>query len=1517
MLSNEMMLSAGGVAPVPPDFNIGHSVRFNGVDTAYMNRTPAVAGNRQKWTVSCWVKRSAIGTAQRIINGPSASNVTAITFSPLADDSIQAQIGDGTTVYYVRTSAMFRDPSVWYHIVFAVDTTLATSTDRLKLYVDGVQITAFSATVYPTLNFQGDLCSNAIHYIGRTQPGIQYLDAYLADVYLIDGQALTPTSFGKISPTNSNWVPALYTGTYGTTGFHLPFTSGGSAAALGTDTSGNSNTWTVNNISVAAGAGNDWLLDSPSNNYCTLNPVEPLSPTITNGALDSTNATSINGFGSFGVSTNKWYFECLVGGVNTYYPVIGFADPQLPSTRWAAIAANGQILVSGVWTAYGAAFSNGDIMMFAIDLDSGKWWGGKNGTWYASGDPASGTNPATTLSTPVPAMRPWISHSSNSTGSLNFGQRAFSYTPPTGFLSLNQTNLPTPITTQPYLYNNTALYAGTGAPQSIINLHLQPDLVWLKSRSNAADHSLYDSIRGAQAHLSSNLTDAEATADAGLLSFLADGFSLGTLAQTNTSAQTYAAWTWKESVTAGFDIVSYTGAGVTRTVAHSLGVIPELMIVKIRGIAGNWLTYHKDMNATPQNGYLLLNQTGGYTVDNTAWNNTAPTSSVFTVHANTSLAGGNYIAYLFASKEGYSKFGKFTGNGSVDGPFVYCGFKPKFVIFKDATVPGANWNITDGSRNTYNPVSAVLSSNTANAESSANAVHDFTANGFKLRIATANGSNYIFMAFAESPFKYPRTQFSSSQTGLNLKGLRFNSADTSYLNRTPAVAGNRKTWTFSAWVKRGALGIGNIFHTTNGGSPYNGFHFDANDNLNLWGWTSSYDYQLTTSAVFRDPSQWYHFVIVFDSTQATAANRVKLYVNGVQITAFSTATYPALNYDSSICNTVEHRLGRDSSGTNYFNGYISDVYLIDGQTKLSTDFAMTNATTGQWVPQIYTGTYGTNGCHLTFSDSSSVAALGTDTSGNGNTWTVNSMSVTNDKTQDCLSDSPTENYCTLSPLETVGSTLANGALDFSVSVATSGPIGSTFSVSSGKWYWEVLASTTGSAYGIVGVWSDTSNLWATNAYPGSALDTVGYIGVTGNKVNGGVGTAYGNSWTAADIIGVALDMDNGKIWFSKNGTWQASGDPVAGTNAALTGLTGAKRPGLSDADAAAGWTGTANFGQRPFAFNPPTGFKALNSTNLPGPTILLPNAYMNTKLYTGTGASLALTGVGHQPDLVWIKGRSGATDHTLYDSTRGVQAHLSSNDANAETTTDAGLTAFGSDGFTVNTLAQVNTNAATYAAWCFKKSATPGFDIVTGTSGASPISHSLGVKPSMIIAKATSVGGYNWVVTHKDLGTNMQDYYLHLNLTWSSTNTAGIWGGEPTSSAFYASTSIIGTSANFVAYLFVGVDGYSKFGKYTGNGSADGPFVWCGFRPKFVLFKNASAAVTNWQIFDSSRSPYNQITNMALFPDLSFAEGGTNALDILSNGFKIRQSDPWINGSGNTIIFAAFSDSPFKYSRGR
>jgi hypothetical protein len=765
------------------------------------------------------------------------------------------------------------------------------------------------------------------------------------------------------------------------------------------------------------------------------------------------------------------------------------------------------------------------------------------------------------------------------------------------------------------------------------------------------------------------------------------------------------------------------------------------------------------------------------------------------------------------------------------------------------------------------------------------------------------------------------------------RSLRFNSADSAYLSRTPASAGNQKVFTWSAWYKRGILSTGMTFFgaNTTSGSRFS-WEINSSDALNIAFNPSATWYEVTTAAVFRDPSAWYHIVVACDLSQATSSNRVKVYVNGVQQTL--TGTYPP-DYSSFINSTGGHQIGRYAA-TAYYDGLLTEINFIDGQQLTPSSFGQTNSNTGVWEPKPYTGTYGTNGFYLNFSDNSGTTSttLGKDYSGNGNNWTPNNFSVTAGTGNDSLVDTPTSygsdtgaggtvrgNYCTLNPLKNGGVTLTNGNLD--AAKATSGWVSTvgTIGVSSGKWYWEVTTVQVNPSnevlHGIATAQASMANYVGADAYGWC------YYSASGNKINNGSSVAYGATYTNGDIIGVALDLDAGTVTFYKNGVSQG---------VAYSSLSGEFFPAVSGHN---GNSVACNFGQRPFAYTAPSGFKSLCTQNLPTPTVVQGDDYFNTVLYTGTGSSLSVTGVGFQPDFTWIKGRSGATDHGLYDAVRGVQKQLESNTTTAETTETTGLTAFGTDGFTVGALAQLNTNTATYVGWNWKANGagssntagtitstvsantTSGFSVVTytGTGANATVGHGLGAAPGLVIVKGRNFSASGWIVWHSALsGTE----YLSLESTNSVGSNATVWNSTvPTSTVFSLGTNsqVNGSGNTYVAYCFAAIPGFSAFGSYTGNGSADGAFVYTGFRPAWLLVKRTNLN-GYWTLVDAKRNTYN-VMGEWLYPNAADAGATNTSFDFVSNGFKLRYTGGDANASGSTYIYAAFAENPFKYALAR
>jgi len=403
------------------------------------------------------------------------------------------------------------------------------------------------------------------------------------------------------------------------------------------------------------------------------------------------------------------------------------------------------------------------------------------------------------------------------------------------------------------------------------------------------------------------------------------------------------------------------------------------------------------------------------------------------------------------------------------------------------------------------------------------------------------------------------------------KSLRFRSSASAYLNRTFATPTSSTIYTWSAWVKRGALSATRQLF---GASTTTNFGFNSSDQLLL---TLSGTAAVTTTAVYRDPAAWYHLVYVQNGSAQT------IYVNGASAGTGTTA--------NTVFNTaIAHQIAVANT-TGYFDGEMAEVNFVDGQALDPASFGATDANS-QWLPKSYTGTYGTNGFYLPFTNTTSTSTLVADSSGNGNNWTPNNISLTAGSTYDSLTDVPTltsatvANYAVLNPLDS-GMVLSNANLTTTTGSAANTIVRATIGVTSGKWYWEVTQGTANEV--LIGVANSSASL---AQYLGQNVNGWAYDSGNGQKYNNGVGSAYGATFTTGDVIGIALDMTAGTIVFYKNNTSQGT---------AFTGLTGTLFPAVSAGVASTSMS--MNFGQQPFVYTAPTGFVALNTYNLPAGTV--------------------------------------------------------------------------------------------------------------------------------------------------------------------------------------------------------------------------------------------------------------------------------------------------------------------------
>ncbi len=1112
-------------------------------------------------------------------------------------------------------------------------------------------------------------------------------------------------------------------------------------------------------------------------------------------------------------------------------------------------------------------------------------------------------------------------------------------------------------------------YKGNGGTQSVSGYGFSPDLVWIKQRSNADSNVVFDAVRGVHKRLVTDATSAEAdwtSVDKGLDVFSSDGFTVKDDSSGNYSVNknsgTFVAWGWdmgnttatntsgtissqvRANPTYGQSIVTYTGTGSNATIGHGLSSTPEVVIVKDRSNANSWQVFHTSLGNTAA-AFLNLSAAAD-TGETSYWNNTSPTNSLVTLGTNTKVnhSGHTYVAYAFHSVSSYSKFGSYTGSGG-SGNAQTLGFRPAFVMIKK-TSGTDDWAIIDSTRSPLNPVDKALRGNATNAEDdlSSNYQIDFTDTGFTFNNYGYNdsGATYIYMAFAggmDSISDYNTTGSIDSRV----------KANPTYGQSIVSYTGNA---TNGATVGHGLSSSPEMLLVKNRDNATNWFVYHTSAGASKYLLLDSTNAETTDTSIWQNTTPSSSVVTLGDAYQVNGSHNMIMYAFH-SVTGYSKfGSYSGSGNASGNSVTLGFQpafvMVKASSGSYswamfdntrapnsaLFANVSNAEESLDYMDFTSTGF---NLTTTHPNANASGQTY----IYMAFADKREYAYW-LDQSGNNNDWTSNNLTES-----DISVDSPTNNFATLNPLiPDAYTTLSEGNLKIVHGSSFGGQFASQIA-ESGKWYAEYLVTTVGLTK--IGIASANRNLSAGD--PQDWAEAFWY-NQDGTQRDGSTDSSYGASYTNGDIIGIKLDQDNNTIDYSKNGVYQGSislSGKGIGTNPTFIGTAGRDSTGVwnfgQDSSFASNKTAQGNQDGNDigdFYYTPPTGFLALCTKNLPDVAVV-PSEHFHTAIYTGVDGNQTLTGFPFQPDWTWIKSRSNVRKHYLVDAVRGYNKPLNSNLTSAEGTdaSDADVSPT-SDGLQLDGgSGNFNAENYTYVAWNWKANGSgssntngsitstvsanvdAGFSIIsyTGTDAAATIGHGLSKKPELIIFKNrdNSQGASDWDTYVSSIGATK---FISLNLNnAASTSVTRFNNTEPTATLIHLKNSYHTNYDNMIAYAFHSVDGYSKVGSYTSNASTDGAFVYTGFKPALILAKSSSLANTNWMLIDNARDTINP-ANKWLKANSSDAEfSPTNkgtGWDFTSNGFKIRNhNDDFNSPSGNTWIYIAFAETPFKYSNAK
>ena len=1380
-------------------YKVKRSARFNDGDSAYLNWQPSAAGNRRTWTWSGWVKRGTLpGTSANMGLFSQDSNC----YFRFSDDN------GGDSFRFVETGndnliseRLFRDPSAFYHVVVAVDSTISdpagspAGSDRVKVYINNERITDWQTSDWPGVNHDFDINNAASHQIARCQTS-NYFDGLMADIHFIDGQQIAATAFAETDSTTGQWVPKEYTGTYGTNGFHLamdPANGGTDYSSSTTVSSGGFNgSYPVSNLFDGRAPADANRVEAASNDIAidiTFSPAITVSSTVSIWSGKGSVRYQINNSGSY----------------TTYSDAVG----SYKDISHSGSLTNLKILHGSAGNAAGLSAIKIDGKQLNDHTTIGYDSSGKGNTWIDNN----------------------LFGREHTTASENF---------------------------------KAVTYTGNATAGRAINCGFAPDFVWIKRRNSSGNHTLWPkSTHPYRMHSDGIWEEGDGTT--ALSAFTSTGVTLGSHIDTNANNDTYVAWFWKgggtssalntgtidatvsANTTGGFSVVNYEGTGSNGTVAHGLGKAADFIIVKNRDSENAWSVYHSSIGHNGGNNYLELQSTGVAGADNTAFQDTAPTSTVFSIGTKppVNTDNENHVALCWAETADVSKFGSYSGGTNPKA--IDCGFKPAFVIIK-RTDTANYWMLIDSVRGGTQKLAAnsdVAENDTGTLGDASQNIVVFEPNGFKLTTTNAgtntSGGTYIYAAFAGHP-----------------------GGDLDLLADTPAPydnelngGGNYCTLnplqpTFATTTLSNGNLDASIKFTNGSVTPYVVGNFSVSSGK--WYWETKINQK-------GNDTEYIGWMRGSVSSGAWAFADIAAYFSDARkAMGGSPASYGA-SYGTG--DIIGFALDADNGDLTFYKNGVSQGAAATGMTFDSyKPFISANGTSTE---QLTSSNFG----QRTFAYTPPAGYKALNTYNLPDPTVVKGNAGFDTKLYDGNSGTQTISGLNLSP-------------DL-VWIKQRNATASHFWYDTVRGTQKLLSSNYEGLENWAGGGSAVGELTAFTSDGFTIVNSGSY----GGNVSGGEFVAW--NWDAADAESNTAISAGGlnSVLYDQSQTWS---NAVTGT--------------LYSGQSAATVFNNTNSGSHAAANN------TLTFTTPGGVTL---SGTVEIHMARGTGASSASGDYD-----VKVNGTSVFNHSTMPYNTNG-WVNLGSHTLS---TLSWGCGSIGNDWIQLNrikvggkelvdngvSLDNVPTLASEY-----RVNPDTGFSIVTftdgSTNGLQSIAHGLNDTPAFIILKDRDANS-EWSVFHKSFPSDA--LYLHLN---NAKFNSSRWNGTAgTSNVFYWNDNST-NSNDLVAFLWSEVTGYSKFGSYTASSS--NPFIYCGFRPAFLMIK-CTSHTGNWGMWDDVRSPYNTVQKR-INAQSSGAEydNGVVANDFLSNGFKVQTTDTDSGGSGRTYIFCAFAESPFKYANAR